>query len=461
MTVPSIGLVLVASSLYAAIAVLAAVSVAADTGERVAIPEIESSRLLLRYDRLTYRNFTFGNFANPVDHSYPYRDRPKTFYNSLGDYLLTGYPLFEWTERRSPGQTFGSAIHMDDRTFENVIDNVVIARDGYGGWGYSAMVGEAMIARLSPLTLSRTDFNGARIDIATPYLKYTFLGSRIGQLTSFVDGSVLLLGNRLEVEFGGLRLGLNGANLHIYQSTRAGGSTLKGVIHPQQPRLDWVLVRFSDDSPADGRGGPVVHSVELVVDGTPRPDIKPTAILRRDRIDTQLGTISLLTGKFRSIVYDNPTAPDQASLFASHAGPIFYRDRNELPLYADYMYRLDHENGFDVEDITNLKGLLENFEVVSPDETQEVSGDLQLVYLFDLSAAKTVRSVEVEVMVANDYRIDVATLFEPQPDQLRTPVQEYFLPSRETREGECPRPVQFGFGALRSGRADWTVHLQQ
>ena len=43
---------------------------------------------------------------------------------------------------------------------------------------FACVVGDALIARLSPLTLSKTNFNGMRVDIATPYLKVTGLGSR-------------------------------------------------------------------------------------------------------------------------------------------------------------------------------------------------------------------------------------------------------------------------------------------
>ena len=425
-----------ARNLAAVMLILGAGGVGADVPERVSIPEIETPRPLLRYERPGYRNFALNYYTNPPDHSLPYRDRQNAIYNSFGDYLLTGYPLYDWTERRQPGQIFGSGITKDLGTFENVIDNLVVARDGYGDWGYSAMVGDAMIARLSPLILSRTDFNGARFDLANRYLRFSFLGSRIekptdtrssdgsnfyndsttfreGRLfTYFADGSVLLLGSRLETNLGMLRLGLNGANIHLYQSTRSGGSTLKGAVHPKQPLLDWAIVRFSDDSPKDGRGGPVIHDVQLIIDGEPRPDIIPGVIRRRAGLDTQVGSISQRTGVFRPIVYDNPRAGRGGG---SRASAIFYRGRNEIPLYADYMYRLDHEAGIDVSDITNLKGLLANLEVLPPDAIHQVDGDEQLVYLFDLSAESTVRAVEVQAMVANDYRIDVATLSEPDP----------------------------------------------
>ena len=207
---------------------------------------------------------------------------------------MTGYELYNWTEMRAPGLVFGSSIAKDMDAFQNVIDHVVVARDGYGDWGYSAIVGDGLIARLTPLTLSTTDFNGVRFDLSSPWLKFTFMGSRIAKPTdrtggSFdgsvisrgtnlnfrADASVLLLGGRVQADIGNLSLGLNGANVHRFHSTRDGGSNLKGAVHPEQPLLDWVVVRFSDDSPRDGRGGPVVQEIQLILDGEERTDLRP------------------------------------------------------------------------------------------------------------------------------------------------------------------------------------------
>ena len=72
----------------------------------------------------------------------------------------------------------------------------------------------------------------------------------------------------------------------------------------------------------------------------------------------------------------------------------------------------------DVSDITNLEGLLATFQIESPDQVQEVASDEQLVYLFDLTREPFIRRVQVEVLVGNDYHIEVATL--SQVDDGRT-----------------------------------------
>ena len=82
------------------------------------------------------------------------------------DYLLSGYDLFFWTERRQPEQRFGSELFKDWASWYQAFINVAVAKDGYGDWGYSAIVGDGLIARFTPLTLSMMDFNGARVDVS-------------------------------------------------------------------------------------------------------------------------------------------------------------------------------------------------------------------------------------------------------------------------------------------------------
>ena len=404
------------------------------------LPQLLPARPFLRYDRPAYRNYALQIYTHSRGHSFNtirgteagrieyYFDIPKTYYGSMGNYLVHGYRFYDWTETRRPGQDFGSSIGKDINMFQNVVDHVMVARDGYGDWGYSMIVGDGLIARLTPLTLSMTDFNGARFDFSTPRLKFTLMGSRIAKPTEspsrlddtavidgahytfLADASVLLLGSRLQADLGSLSLGLNGANAHLFHSTREGGGNLTGSVHPEQPFIDWVVVRFSDDSPRDGRGGPVVQEVKLILNGEERPDLRPGVVRHQSGPRSQVGSTSVRTGEFRAIQYTGFRA-DRGGGFGAATAP-FYRGRVEIAPYADYLYRLDHEAGEDVSEITNLEGLLSTFEAVSPEQVQEVAGEEQVVYLFDLSQEPLLRRVEVEALVGNDYRIDVATLTE-------------------------------------------------
>ena len=257
-------------------------------------------------------------------------------------------------------------------------------------------------------------------------MKFTGLASRIErphnyqevpapwalEKTHFADDSTLLLGSRIQSELGRLQLGLNWANMHVYRSTQPENG-LKGRLRPDQPLMDWIVVRLSDDSPADGGGGAVAQGVQLIVNGAQRPDLVPQVVSHRSGIGSQVGRISQATGEFTVVNY-----------LATGGHLRFYRGRNELPLYADYLYRLDHESGIDVSRDTNLKALLANITLESPAEVLRAEGDEQVIFLFDLSQEPHVEAVEVEAILGNDYRVDVALLNNRSP-RARTYYSQY------------------------------------
>ena len=428
-----VGLALWSSSLWAE-----------EAGEDgLGIPDVLHSRPFLWREHPVYRNFAFDRYTNYPNHAFPYADTPRAFYSSLGNYLITGYELYEWREERRPGLEYGSAILKDTDVFRTVFDHLVVARDGYGSWGYSVLVGDGLIAHLSPLTLSKVDLNGVRFDVSSSGLKFTAMGSRIDRPnfindltgdwaiddTHFADTATLLLGGRAHADIGALQVGLNGANVHVYRSTQTGNS-LKGILHPEQPLVDWVVVRFSDDSPGDGRAGAVVQEVQLIVDGQLRPELQPIVIRHRAGPLSQVGTTSRATGEFRRTVYEVFSGYYQVS-------PAFYRDRDEIPLYADYLYLWNHEAGEDVTGNTNLPGLLDQFALDDPSQILRADGEEQLVYMFSLIGEQRVTSVEVEALVANDYRVEVATLHErdPRARNLETQFQSTFYRTKARSEG--------------------------
>ena len=52
-----------------------------------------------------------------------------------------------------------------------------------------------------------------------------------------------------------------------------------------------------------------------------------------------------------------------------------------MPLFADYLYRADHEAGIDVSKNTNLEGLLATFKLESPEEILQADGNEHLVFV--------------------------------------------------------------------------------
>ena len=154
------------------------------------------------------------------------------------------------------------------------------------------------------------DFNGVRFDLSTPHLKLTTVASRaerpmddhlggtaageaFQQWLHRADDSTLLLGGRAQGDVGRLRLGLNWVNHHVYRSTQNGNS-LKGRLKPDHPLMDWIIVRFKDDSSTDGVGGAAVQDVRLVVNGQVRPDLVPQVLSHDANPTIQVGFTSAL-----------------------------------------------------------------------------------------------------------------------------------------------------------------------
>ena len=148
---------------------------------RLGTPQVDTARFLLRQDQPLYRSFAVKPFTNYPNHTAPYEDTPRAYYNVLGNQLITGYDVYEWLEHRSPGMEYGSSIFKDLSVFRSLFRWVLVARDGHQDWAYSAIVGDGMIARFTPLTLSKVDFNGLRLDLSLPHLQFTALGSRIAR----------------------------------------------------------------------------------------------------------------------------------------------------------------------------------------------------------------------------------------------------------------------------------------
>ena len=404
-----------------------AIAEAAGTAEEPAalLEGVTTSRPFLRWDRPEYRNYAYQNLTNYAGHTYPFVDTPKDHYDSQGHYLMTGYDLYRWEETRVPEQEYGSAIFKDfgldeaGGTWPNAFDYMVAGRDGYGRWGYNVIVGDALIARFTPLTLSKVNYNGLRFDISTPYLKLTGLASRqerpkdrarladaaFRPKSHFADDSSMLLGSRAQVDLGRLHLGLNWVNQHVYQSTRTGNS-LKGRLKPDQPMVDYLLVRFTDDSPGDGRGGALVRDVQLVINGEVRPDLAPRIVSHRADPPVQVGFSSAVTGKFTPLPYNQFTASSGGTGFFNET---FYRER-DYPLFADYLTRFDHAAGVDVSKVANIAGLEANYQVHAPGGELRADGETRLIFVYDLSAEPAVLAVEVEALLGNDYHVDVAML---------------------------------------------------
>ncbi len=378
-------------------------------------------RLALRYPRPEYKNYAIDLYENYPDHIWKARvvgpqigiaegvERPRAFFDLMGNHVTTGYDLYTWEERRQPEQRFGSALFKDWPAWRPLFTNVAVASDGYGSWGYHIIVGDGLIARLSPLTLSKTDLYGLRMDFSTPHVKLTGIGSRIARPnreTSYnadvgevdVDHSTMLLGSRAQLDVGLLSLGVNGANLHSYNSVETDNS-IRGRLRRDQPSYSFIAVRVSDDAPDDGKSGATVQNVGLVINGDPRSDLQPHIFRTRRGTRPQAGRTLPLTGQFI------------ASAYTRIEGPSTYYRNQELPLYADFLYRLDHDAGVDVSNLVRVEGMLAEFPLVPPGGVLNAEDNTQYVFLFDLRNEPYIESVAVEAVLGNDYFVEWAGIY--------------------------------------------------
>ena len=373
------------------------------SGPTLKLAETSEPRFLLKRELPPYRNFAFDLYKNYPNHTYPYEDAPRVLYGSLGHEQIVGYPWYDWREIRMPGQTCdgqrgeqcGSVIDWPCTTCQ------MTGSDYSGNWGYSGIIGLTGALRFTPLILSRTYSRGFRLDFASPLVQATAHAARGEHVHGIkVENSTFFLANRVQFQLGIVQLGLNWINLHQFQSTRPGNS-IHGRLRSFQPLVDWIVVQFKDDSPEDGRGGATIQKVTLYLDGEPRPDIEPIIIRHRADVNTQVGRTLRTDNSFRPTNYAQVTGQ-------------FYGD-DEMPLFADYLYRIDHERGMDVSGFTNLKGLLSNFTIESAGQVLNADGDSRLVYLYEVRNEPSIKTASVEALVANDYHIAATTISEVSP----------------------------------------------
>ncbi len=114
------------------------------------LQQVSTRNPLLQRQLPSYRNFALRPYRNYPDHSAPYTDHPQAYFGSLGNHLITGFEIYNWHETRQPGQPYGSRMFKEMNTWRPVFDHAMIGRDGYGDWGFAAIVGDGLIARFTP-----------------------------------------------------------------------------------------------------------------------------------------------------------------------------------------------------------------------------------------------------------------------------------------------------------------------
>ena len=411
--------------------------------EKPTVPALVPDRMFLGNPGEVYQNYAFTGYRN-YD-SLTGRPPWSNIYDPLGNFLISGRELATWTgEQSTVGDirsgssriqsnlaNFHGVLSMGGQSYSGWASNLIFSRAG----GYSGFWTKGIITRFTPLTLNRVSLQGVRGDILSPFgdalslvASYQYVGYAGGVgLHGRGDDSAIILGGHYEREAGPLRLGATFANLHLFDR-RNMTTDLRGNLHSTQAIPALIAVRVSDDSPSDGRGGPVVYGVQVVINGQTRPDLVPD-LVRRD-LDNRFTVVGSTTiaGNFRPSFYYDPTAGSVPS------NPYFGM---EQPLYADYLYRRDHARGEDVARFVDVDRMLRFIGWEDASQVQRADGTQALVYYFNLEGLTQVSSVEVEVSVGNDYRIEVAQIpvTAPKDDEYDTRYNAPFYKTVRRAEG--------------------------
>ena len=366
--------------------------------EGVGVPLYVPGRDFIHQPGPEYVNYAFEDYEIPETSLIPPFER-RNYYGPLGNHLIDGYNVFSWRELRAEtGTEVGARSSIGKWGRYNLFERNVVAHESYGNWAARLIIGDEIRTLFTPLTFSQAGVNGLRLDVETRSTRFSGIASRYrhplwtgGLYRPQVRDSSLLLGGHGEVDIGVLTVGATGIHFHIFDSEQE-DFDLRGNLESTQGLPSFVIVRFTDDSPEDEVGGPVVSEVRLRINGQQRPDIEPLAVRMDSRNPTFVGVNNRLTGQFLRTPY-----PDAGTR------------------YADVFYLQKHLNGEDVSRNVNLPELVRHIEFISPGGRLRADGYEVVEFFFDLSSERYVRQVEVEALVGNDYRMEIFGLSEESP----------------------------------------------
>ena len=229
------------------------------------------------YKLYGWQQWQYSNYARTQYQRYVGTDREgDPFYDLYGNYLTRGWLLYDWNQNQ-PGQ-FGSSLYKDPR-FASWFNNVLVSSDSRGQFHYAITAGTQIRTALTPLTFSKPNFNGIQMDFASDKYRGTMLFSRISfsvagttprNVPATVTNGTNLMGGRVVAEVGDfVEVGATLVNAHNSQTFEDAfeRNPLKGTLGANQgavPVRGLALV-LSDDSPEDGVAGAALFSHRIVV----------------------------------------------------------------------------------------------------------------------------------------------------------------------------------------------------
>jgi hypothetical protein len=315
------------------------------------------------------------------------------FYDSFGDQIVRGWRVYNW-EQSQPTAAGGSVISQS-KQYNDWFDHLIISSDISRGRGYSLTVGDEISAMLTPLTFRKAGFNGILTSYTARGFNATGLFSRISDPVllggSFRSHFTNLMGGRAVADLTDhLSLGFTFLNSHNTTSTEESfeGNPFKGALNEEQlsQRLNVLAVRLLDDSPEDNEGGAVLFS----------DDIEITTTLMRPVVGSNPLTFAPVD---TVIVGSDINWPLSGTGFSHIQG-------------GRLIDGFRHASGADQITLFYLLSDGRSDDEVAPDPSTleaQLIKELLLTPAEAIDAISNIRDVRFRLVLANDYRIEVAS----------------------------------------------------
>ncbi len=366
-----------------------------------------------RYENYAFRGFEAYNLIE--------ERRRKWSYNEFGDRIakmrLTNARM--WREIYRGDGTY--EVHMPYNYINSAgvetgyIDGVWVAREGTDDWAISVIGAGALRTKFTPLTMSIPNLNGISIDLQSKNTSGKFVSSVMvgpaaaygGHITSLTGRGVMLRGGHVRRRFGVMTLGATLSTVYGVQANRERGREWRGTVTTEAPTPLMVALRFLDDSPEDGEGGPIVYEVRLKVNNRFRDDIIPQII----KDDVTRDRTTAITDKL-----DSGYLEPSSTVYYGAPKYDYNNTTSNLLKYTDYFFMNELLRGENSDTIISKysKSLNDSFyELLEQGgKALNVNGTETLTYIFDLaSITDNVNRVEAVVTVANDYHIQTAHVY--------------------------------------------------
>ena len=360
-----------------------------------------------RWKTWEYTNYTKRRYLHYVD---PFHEGDY-FYDFYGNFLTKGWLIYDWTEER-PRTSEGSRI-LQRPEYAGIFGNLVIASDLKGQYAYSITIGDKIFTTLTPMTFRKAVFNGIQVDFRSDDLSVTGLSSRISAPGFITDPNPAsfnsytnLLGGRATVNLGDhVTVGGTLVNAHTGRATLESfkGNLFKGALTARQleDQIESIVIRLSDDSPADAEGGAVLLAESMEI---------TTVLGERDTVFTGGAINSLLAEKYRTLAERPPPFPRrEGGVFREG---VRVADGSEQILLR-YDLNLLAEAIGDVDIANQIKGvrfrlvLVNDYKVEITSDAQ-TNAEAQPVFLLVAQAEGNVKNGSNRTEVVFDYGLPTA-----------------------------------------------------